>query len=221
MKALIFAAGFGERMRPLTEHTPKPLLSVRGKPLIVWHIEALNRAGIVDLVINLSHLGEQIKTVLGDGRRFGVRIDYSEEGPKPLETGGGMKRALQYLASEQNAFVAVNGDVYTDFDFAELPRAERLGAALAHLVMVDNPEHHPAGDFVLDGQKLRTCGPSKLTFSGIGLYRPGLLDGTPDGAFRLAPVLREAMAFGQISGQHFTGVWNDVGTPARLSALNQ
>ncbi len=221
MKALIFAAGFGERMRPLTEHTPKPLLVVRGKPLIVWHIEALRRAGIVDVVINLSHLGEQIKSALGDGQQFGVHIDYSEEGPVPLETGGGMKRALPYLVSEPNTFVAVNGDVYADFDFSQLPKAHELGAALAHLVMVDNPDHHPCGDFVLDGQKLRTCGPRKLTFSGIGLYRPSLLDGTPDGAFRLAPVLREAMAFGQISGQHFRGVWNDVGTPARLAALNQ
>jgi N-acetyl-alpha-D-muramate 1-phosphate uridylyltransferase len=217
MKALIFAAGFGERMRPLTLHTPKPLLLVRGKPLIAWHIEALTRAGVVELVINLSHLGEQIKAALGDGKRFGAAIHYSEEGPVPLETGGGMKRALQYLGPD--AFIALNGDVYTDFNYAPLCTAA-ISKAHAHLVLVPNPSHHPGGDFALYGDKVASCGPIKLTFSGIGLYQPKLLTGTPDGAFRLAPVLREAMNFGHITGQIHTGQWTDVGTPERLAELN-
>jgi N-acetyl-alpha-D-muramate 1-phosphate uridylyltransferase len=216
MKALIFAAGFGERMRPLTLHTPKPLLQVKGKSLISYHIDALRKAGITDLVINLSHLGEQIKAALRDGSEFGVRIKYSEEGPVPLETGGGMKHALGLLGPEP--FVAVNGDILVDFDFATLPN---IGAAFAHLVMVPNPAHHPQGDFALLDSKLHTCGPSKLTFSGIGVYHPKLLNGTPNGAFRLAPVLREAMAFGQITGQRFDGAWHDVGTPERLAELNE
>jgi N-acetyl-alpha-D-muramate 1-phosphate uridylyltransferase len=215
MKALIFAAGFGERMRPLTLHTPKPLLMVRGKSLISYHIAALKRAGITDLVINLSHLGDQIKAALGDGSDFGVRIQYSEEGPVPLETGGGMKYALKLLGDAP--FVAVNGDIFADFDFTSLPKLEQQ---FAHLVMVPNPRQHPQGDFALLGNKLYTCGPEKLTFSGIGVYQPKLLDGTPQGAFRLAPILREAMAFGQITGQCFAGAWHDVGTPERLAELN-
>jgi N-acetyl-alpha-D-muramate 1-phosphate uridylyltransferase len=213
-------------MRPLTLHTPKPLLMVRGKSLISYHIEALKRAGIADLVINLSHLGDQIKAALGDGSSFGVRIQYSEEGPVPLETGGGMKHALKLLGDAP--FVAVNGDIYVDFDFTSLPG---LAQQFAHLLMVPNPAHHPQGDFALLGNKLYSCGPEvvdflvcqgkqKLTFSGIGVYQPKLLDGTPDGAFRLAPILREAMAFGQVTGQRFGGVWHDVGTPERLAELN-
>jgi N-acetyl-alpha-D-muramate 1-phosphate uridylyltransferase len=215
MKALIFAAGVGERMRPLTLHTPKPLLLVHGKPLIVYHIEALARADVRELVINVSHLGAQIKSALGDGSAWGVRIAYSDEGPVPLETGGGMRHALSLLG--EDAFIAVNGDIFVNFDFRHLPSQP---AALAHLVMVPNPAHHPEGDFVLLGGKLYTCGPNKLTFSGIGVYQPALLRGTPASAFRLAPVLRESMAFGHISGQHFTGAWTDVGTPERLAELN-
>jgi N-acetyl-alpha-D-muramate 1-phosphate uridylyltransferase len=227
MKALIFAAGFGERMRPLTLHTPKPLLQIKGKSLIRYHIDALKKAGITDLVINLSHLGEQIKAALGDGSTLGTRIQYSEEGPVPLETGGGMKHALSLLGSEP--FVAVNGDIYVDFDYSLLPR---LSQQFAHLVMVPNPTHHPLGDFILLANKLYTCPPNtscatsetcnieRLTFSGIGVYHPKLLEGTPNSAFRLAPVLREAMAFGQVTGQRFDGVWHDVGTPERLAQLN-
>ncbi len=219
MKALIFAAGIGERMRPLTLHTPKPLLLVRGKPLIVHHIEALKRAGIVDFVINLSYLGGMIKAALGDGAEFGVQISYSEEGPVPLETGGGMRLALNLLGSE--AFIAVNGDIFVDFEFAKLMNTP-LNGALAHLVMVPNPSHHLSGDFALSGRKLFTCGPEKLTFSGIGVYSPVLLTGTPlaGSTFRLAPVLREAMAFGNLTGERFDGFWTDVGTPERLLALN-
>jgi N-acetyl-alpha-D-muramate 1-phosphate uridylyltransferase len=215
MKAFIFAAGVGERMRPLTLHTPKPLLLVHGKPLIVYHIEALARADVRALVINISHLGEQIKAALGDGSSWGVHITYSEEGPVPLETGGGMRHALPLLGEE--AFIAVNGDIFVDFDFRSLPRTP---SALAHLVMVPNPVHHPEGDFVLLGDTLYSCGPNKLTFSGIGVYQAALLRGTPASAFRLAPVLRESMAFGHISGQYFAGAWTDVGTPERLAELN-
>jgi N-acetyl-alpha-D-muramate 1-phosphate uridylyltransferase len=222
MKALIFAAGVGERMRPLTLNTPKPLLVVRGKPLILHHIDALKRAGIYEFVINLSYLGGMIQSALGDGSAFGVRIRYSEEGATPLETGGGMRLALDLLGNE--AFIAVNGDIFVDFDFAKLTElgGVKLGCALAHLVMVPNPAHNPNGDFALVGQKLYTCGPAKLTFSGIGVYSPKLLSGTPPAGsiFRLAPVLREAMAFGNLSGERFDGLWADVGTPERLLALN-
>ena len=219
MKALIFAAGVGERMRPLTLTTPKALLQVQGKPLIVHHIEALARAGVQDLVINVAYLGELIKTALGDGAQFGVRICYSGEGAAPLETGGGMRHALPLLGDAR--FIAVNSDIFVDFDFSrllQLPTA--LNDVLAHLVLVPNPNHHPDGDFALLGSKLYTCGPDKLTFSGIGVYSPKLLSGTPSGAFKLAPLLREAMAFGHVSGERFDGFWTDVGTPERLAQLN-
>jgi N-acetyl-alpha-D-muramate 1-phosphate uridylyltransferase len=215
MKAFIFAAGIGERMRPLTLATPKPLLRVRGKPLIVHHVESLVRAGVRELVINLSYLGEQIKAALGDGSAYGAEISYSEEGPVPLETGGGMQRALSLLGGAP--FLAVNGDVYMEFDFTSLPQ---LGGALAHLIMVQNPPHHPEGDFALIGNKLYTCGPAKLTFAGVGIYSPKLMQGIAPGTFRLAPILREAMAFGHVSGERFDGFWADVGTPQRLHELN-
>jgi N-acetyl-alpha-D-muramate 1-phosphate uridylyltransferase len=221
MKALIFAAGRGERMRPLTLDTPKPLLLVRGKALIVHHIQALARAGVRDIVINLSYLGGMIKAALGDGSNFGVQISYSDEGPEPLETGGGMRLALNLLGNE--AFIAVNGDIFVDFDFAQLVESNVLiDGALAHLVMVPNPSHNPNGDFALNNAKLYTCGPNKLTFAGIGIYSPKLLTGTPAAGsiFRLAPVLREAMAFGNLTGARFDGLWTDVGTPERLQALN-
>ena len=218
MKALIFAAGIGERMLPLTLTTPKALLQVRGKPLIVHHIEALARAGVRDLVINVSYLGEMIQTALADGAPLGVRIRYSEEGAVPLETGGGIRHALALLGDER--FIAVNSDIFVDFDFARLVNLPyALRDTLAHLVVVPNPSHHPSGDFALLGTKLYTCGPEKLTFSGIGVYSPKLLSGAPSGAFKLAPVLREAMAFGHVSGERFEGFWTDVGTPERLASL--
>ena len=218
MKALIFAAGIGERMRPLTLTTPKALLHVRGKPLIVHHIEALGRAGVRDLVINISYLGDLIKAALADGAQFGVRIAYSEEGAAPLETGGGMRHALPLLG--EAPFIAVNSDIFVDFDFSRLLQLpERMDGALAHLVLVPNPSHHPGGDFVLLGNKLHACGSDKLTFSDIGVYSPKLLSGTSSGAFKLAPLLREAMAFGHVSGERFDGFWTDVGTPERLAQL--
>ena len=171
--ALIFAAGRGERMRPLTDHTPKPLLTVRGKPLIVWHLEKLAAAGVNYVVVNTSHLAEQFPAALGDGSRWGLRIRYAYEGEEPLETGGGMLNALPLLGSEP--FIAVSGDIWTDADFTTLPR-EPTG--LAHLLLVDNPPHHPEGDFALDAQGLvHDAGVPRSTFSGIGVYRPQLLQG--------------------------------------------
>lgn len=228
MKALIFAAGFGERMRPLTERTPKPLLVAGGKPLIVWHLEKLAALGIGEVVINTSWLAAQFPAALGDGARFGLRIRYSHEGAAPLETGGGMLEALPLLGDAP--FIAVNGDIWTDFDFARLPREP---AGLAHLVLVDNPDHHPHGDFRLDpAHRVHADGEPRLTFAGIGVYRPALLHGWRDaigdssGAteqpprFPIAPLLRAAMARGQIGGEHHSGRWTDVGTPQRLHELD-
>ena len=226
--ALIFAAGLGERMRPLTDHTPKPLLAVHGKPLIVWHLEKLASIGVHYVVINTSHLAEQFPEALGDGSRWGLRIRYAYEGPTPLETGGGMLHALPLLGPEP--FIVINGDVWTDADFAALP-AEPDG--VAHLLMVDNPPHHPHGDFALgeDG-KLRDEGDRRLTYSGIGVYRRELLDDwrgvighqhTADEKhprFKLAPLLRAAMQRGEASGSYHRGEWADVGSPERLATLN-
>lgn len=216
MKAMILAAGRGERMRPLTDHTPKPLLEVGGKALIEWHIEALSRAGIREVVVNHAHLGKRIVQHLGDGHRYGVQIDYSPEPPGALETGGGIRHALPLLGSE--AFVVVNGDIWTDYAYTGMSLAE---GRLAHLVLVDNPVHHPRGDFCLAGNAVSERGSVRLTYSGIGLYHPDLFAGTRDGAFPLAPLLREAMAQGFVSGEHFHGEWMDIGTPERLDELNQ
>jgi len=223
--ALIFAAGLGERMRPLTDHTPKPLLAVGGKPLIAWHLEKLAAAGVNYVVINTSHLAGQFPEMLGDGARWGLRIRYAYEGDTPLETGGGMLNALPLLGPEP--FIAINGDIWSDADLATLP-AEPDG--LAHLLLVDNPPHHPDGDFALDAHgRVHADGAPRLTFSGIGVYRPALLRpwrdvagdiaGTP--RFKLAPLLRAAMADGGVSGTHFHGAWTDVGTPQRLQELEQ
>ena len=228
MKALIFAAGKGERMRPLTEHTPKPLLPVRGKPLIVWHLEKLAALGVDEVVVNTSWLAERFEPALGDGRRWGLRLHYSYEGPEPLETGGGMLQAMARLGAAP--FLAVNGDIWCDYDFARLPREP---GGLAHLVLVDNPGHHPQGDFALDARgQVQSDGEPRLTFSGIGVYRPALLDdwrgciGDAPGAglqpprFKLAPLLRQAMRAGAVTGEHHRGTWTDVGTPERLAALD-
>ncbi len=225
MRAMILAAGRGERMRPLTDHTPKPLLQAGGKPLIVWHIERLVRAGITDLVINHAHLGDQIEQALGDGGRFGATIRYSNEGTA-LETAGGIAFALHLLGDQP--FAVVNGDVYCDFDFSHLPsRAAALAASadMAHLVLVDNPEHNQKGDFILQGDRV-VPGPSPessiLTFSGIGLYRPALFAGIQRGTKApLAPLLREQIALGKVSGEHHRGTWVDVGTPQRLDELDR
>lgn len=227
MKALIFAAGLGERMRPLTDTTPKPLLQVGGKRLIEWHLEKLAACGIDDVVINTSWLATQFPEVLGDGARWGLRIRYSHEGATPLETGGGMLHALPLLGDEP--FLLVNGDVWTDLDFATLPREPE---GLAHLVMVDCPPQATQGDFALDADgHVRSDGPQRLTYAGIGVYRPQLMDGWREhsrdaGAddnpprFRLAPILRAHMADGRIHGRHHRGRWTDVGTPERLARLD-
>ncbi len=226
MKALIFAAGLGERMRPLTDTTPKPLLVVGGKRLLEWHLEKLADCGIEDVVINTSWLAEQFPQVLGDGVRWGLRITYSHEGGMPLETGGGMWNALPLLGDDP--FLLINGDIWTDFNFAGLPK-EPTG--LAHLVMVDRPPQASHGDFALDGDGfVRADGEQPLTYSGIGVYRPQLFDGwreivtapaIVDGKpkFPLAPLLRAHMAAGGITGEHHRGRWTDVGTPERLAQL--
>lgn len=222
--AMILAAGFGERMRPLTEHTPKPLLAVGGKPLIVWQIERLRAAGFVDLVINHAHLGARIEERLADGAALDVHIRYSRE-PEPLETAGGIATALALLG--ETPFVVANGDVYAEFDYARLlPRLCAMVTTpehLAHLVLVDNPPHHTGGDFALDGERvLPAAAAGNLTFSGLACYRPELFAGiAPGDKAQLAPLLRAAIAAGKVSGEHFCGRWEDVGTPARLAALDR
>src|SRR5690554_1073375 len=229
MKALIFAAGLGERMRPLTDTTPKPLLEVAGKPLIAWHLERLAAAGVTEVVVNTSWLANQFPKALGDGSDRGLSIRYSHEGEVPLETGGGMWHALGALGNDP--FIAVNGDVWADYDFASLPARPRGDA---HLVLVDNPAHNPDGDFGLcESGILRNGGDDRLTFSGIGVYRASLfadwrrIIGDAPGAdarpprFRLAPLLRAAIAEGQVTGEHHRGRWTDVGTPGRLAELDE
>ncbi|MCF7983773.1 MAG: nucleotidyltransferase family protein [Thiohalocapsa sp.] len=217
MKAMILAAGRGKRMRPLTDHTPKPLLRAAGKSLIEHQIERLRAAGIVDLVINHAHLGEQIEQALGGGNRHGVRIAYSAEGHgKALETGGGIHKALPLLGPEP--FVVTNGDVWCDFDYRRL----RLPPGdLATLVLIDNPPHNPGGDFALEDGRVRREGREMLTFSGIGLYHPELFAGCEPGAFPLAPLLRSAMQRNRVGGIHHDGHWLDIGTPERLQALER
>lgn len=209
MKAMILAAGKGERMRPLTLHTPKPLLSVAGKSLIEHQIERLAAAGFTEVVVNHAWLGEQIVTALGDGRRYGVSIAYSAE-HEPLETGGGIFQALPLLDDEP--FVVTNADIWTAYDFSALRRPLRGDA---HLVLVENPEHHPLGDFALEDGKVVEEGDLK-TYSGIAVLSPTLFESCSAGAFKLAPLLREAIRAGRVTGELFTGKWIDVGTPERL-----
>ncbi len=215
MKAMILAAGRGERMRPLTDHTPKPLLHVGGKPLIVHHIEALRVAGFRDLVINLGHQGERIREALKNGRHLGVRIDYSLEPEGALETGGGIFQALPLLGPEP--FLVVNGDIWCDYPFGRLPREP---AGLGHLVLVNNRPHHPEGDFALQDGRIFHEGANRLTFSGISVLRPDLFAGCIPGRFPLAPLLRDAMIDGDIGGEYYPGVWRDIGTPERLRELD-
>lgn len=228
MKALIFAAGLGERMRPLTDHTPKPLIEAGGKPLIVWHLEKLATLGVRDVVINTSWLADRFPEALGDGERWGMRIHYLYEGDTPLETGGGMLNARPLLG--EAPFLLVNGDIWTDFDFARLPREPQ---GLAHLVMIDPPGYATHGDFALNlAGHVRRDGGRRLTYAGIGVYRASLLDDWPrhvdDQAgvtangrprFRLAPILRAHMDADEIHGEHHPGCWTDVGTPQRLADL--
>lgn len=217
---MLLAAGRGERMRPLTDHTPKPLLQAGGKSLIVWHIENMARAGIRDLVINHAYLGHQIETALGDGGQFGVRIRYSAENPV-LETAGGIANALPLLGDAP--FAVINSDIYCDYDFAQLPeRAAALNASgdTTHLVLVNNPAHHPNGDFGLISDRV-VNNASALTFSGIGIYQPGLFANIPRGTVApLAPLLRAQITLDKVSGEHYRGHWLDVGTPQRLEKLD-
>ncbi|MDH0747442.1 nucleotidyltransferase family protein [Pseudomonas sp. GD03842] len=216
MKAMILAAGKGERMRPLTLHTPKPLVRAAGVPLIEYHLLALKAAGFTEVVINHAWLGQQIEDYLGDGHRLGLSIRYSPEG-EPLETGGGIFRALPLLGDEP--FLVINGDIWTNCDYTALNAPIR---GLAHLVLVDNPVHHPTGDFALVGGEVRDdASLPRLTYSGIAVLHPRLFSGCTEGAFKLAPLFRAAMASGQVTGEHFTGRWVDVGTPERLAEVEK
>ncbi len=217
MKAMILAAGHGERMRPLSDITPKPLLQAGGKPLIVWTLERLRDGGIREIVINHAHLGAQIESALGDGDRYGVRIRYSPE-REALETAGGIANALDLLGDAP--FIAVAGDIYCDWDFAKICSRD-LAGNLAHLVLVPNPPHHLEGDFALDQSALRNDGLPRHTFSGIALYHPRLFAAlAPGSRHKLAPLLREAADAGKASGELHTGHWFDIGTPQRLAELD-
>ena len=211
---MILAAGRGERMRPLTDTTPKPLLRVHGEPLIERHVARLAAAGVTRIVINLAWLGGQIRGYLGDGARYGATITYSEESPQALETAGGIFRALQYLSP--GPFIVVNGDVFTDFPFGTLA----LDAGHdAHLVMVRNPSYLK-GDFGIERGEARATAADLYTFSGISVYRPAFFEGCVDGVFPLKPLMLRSMAAGRCSAQLFEGLWAEVGTPERLAELN-
>jgi len=225
MKAMILAAGRGERMRPLTDHTPKPLLEVAGKPIIVYHIEALVAAGVEQIVINHAYLGTQIEAALGDGSRWGVSLCYSPEACA-LETAGGIRQALPLLGAEP--FIVCNGDIWTDYPFARLLQQDLCGqGSLAHLVMVQNPEHHPQGDFVLNGggllleQNTDGAGSAAVTWSGISIMRPQFLSNYAPGARPLREPLLAAMAEGLVTGEYFSGDWVDIGTPGRLQQVQR
>lgn len=221
MKAMILAAGMGNRMRPLTLHTPKPLLEVGGKPLIVWHIEKLQKIGVQEIVINTAWLGEKLAEALGDGSQFGVKILWSHEG-EGLETAGGIIKALPLLGNEP--FILVNGDVWTTMDFAPLLNVQ-LQNDLAHLVLVENPVQHPQGDFTLAANKAYTFEQARsgenLTYSGVAVMHPQMFVGLESGKRPLAPLLKQAMQQEKISAHKLQGVWVDVGTPERLNALDQ
>jgi MurNAc alpha-1-phosphate uridylyltransferase len=226
MKAMILAAGRGERMRPLTDRTPKPLLPVAGRPLIVWHLERLAVAGFRDIVINHAHLGEQIEALLGDGEAWGLRISYSPEPPGALETAGGIANALPLLAGDE-PFLVINGDIFCDWS-PSLARSMLKPDDLLHLVLVPNPAHHPQGDFSLYGTKVGADATAfngagaMHTFAGIGIYRPEVFSGIARGQpAKLAPLLRAAMVQGRASGELHEGRWVDVGTPQRLEALDR
>ena len=214
MRAMILAAGRGERLRPLTDSVPKPLVELGGKPLIEYHLEALARSGFREIVINQGHLGDRLPAVLGDGSRWGIHIRWSDEQPEALETGGGIFQALPFLGA--GPFLVVNGDVWTDYPFGRL---RAIKCDWAHLVMVPNPAHNPAGDFALHGGRLREDGPAKRTFSGIGVYHRRLFDGCRLGKFSVVPLLRGAMREHLVTGELYQGRWDDIGTVERLEAL--
>jgi len=216
MRAMILAAGRGERLRPLTDTVPKPLAELGGKPLIEYHLDSLARAGFREVVINQGHLGNQLPAVLGDGSRWGIRIHWSDEQPEALETGGGIFQALPLLGT--GPFLVVNGDLWTDFPFARL---RAVKCEWAHLVMVPNPTHNPSGDFALAGARIYEDGPTKLTFSGIAVYHPKLFADCRPGKFSVVPLLRTAMREHLVTGERYAGIWDDVGTLERLAALRQ
>jgi len=217
MRAMILAAGLGTRMRPLTDHTPKPLLEIGGIPLIVWHIERLVHDGFDKIVINIAHLGSQISETLGDGSYWGAKIEYSDEQDEgALESAGGIIKALPLLGNE--TFLVVNGDIWSEYDFDS--KYKLPDGILAHLILVPNPEHNLDGDFSLLGSKVTNGGSHKFTFSGIGYYSPELFSGLAYGKRALAPLLREAIREGRVTGEFFDGEWYDIGTPQRLEALN-
>jgi N-acetyl-alpha-D-muramate 1-phosphate uridylyltransferase len=226
MKAMILAAGRGERMRPLTDFTPKPLLKVGGKPLIVWHLERLAKAGFKEVVINHAHLGQQIEDTLKDGAAWGLHIQYSPE-KVALETAGGIANALHLLGRE--AFLVVNGDTFTEIDFAKIkPNSTALQTnrnrhlVLAHLVLVNNPPQHPKGDFAIADGLLKNKGAQMLTFSGVGVYHPDLFADVVIGqAAKLAPLLRKAIDNNAATAEYYQGVWHDIGTPERLESLDE
>lgn len=215
MKAMVLAAGRGERMRPITDRIPKPLIPVAGKPLIAYHLEALARAGVRDVVINLAYRGAQIREALDDGSRYGVRIAYSDEGPEPIETGGGIFKALPLLGA--GPFIVVNGDIWTDFDVATLAPLD--DGAHARLVMVPNPPHVARGDFGIDGDYVVERETDRFTYSGVGVYSPQFFHDCQPGKFPLRPLLVRAIAARKLKGQVYRGIWLDIGTPERLAVL--
>ena len=218
MKAMILAAGRGERMRPLTDHTPKPLLKVGGKPLIVWHLERLAKAGFKEVVINHAHLGEQIEQALGDGSQWSLNIQYSPE-KIALETAGGIANALPLLGAEP--FLVVNGDTFTEIDFGVSTHVLQANNH-AHLVLVNNPPQHPNGDFAIEAGRLKNTGEKMLTFSGVGVYHPDLFASVTRGEpAKLASLLRQAIAENQATAEYYQGVWHDIGTPDRLNMLDE
>jgi len=211
MTAMILAAGLGTRMRPLTNSTPKPLLKIGGKPLILWHIERLKAVGFTNIVVNVAYLGQQIIDYLGDGSKYGVQIHISnEENEGALETAGGIVKALPFLSE---TFLVVNGDVWTDFEYNS--KFELSKNSLAHLVLIDNPPHNLSGDFLLDNTN------NKYTFSGIGYYSIKMFESLKYGKQALAPLLFSAVERGELSTEYYAGIWHDIGTPERLYALDE
>ena len=215
MKAMILAAGRGERMRPLTDHTPKPLLQAGKHRLIEYHLFNLKKAGFEDIIINIAWLGQQISDFLGDGSHYNLNIQYSNEGEQALETGGGIFKALPLLGQEP--FLVINGDIWTDYPYQKLKDLNPKG--LAHLVLVNNPQHNPDGDFYLSQNKLSATGQQKYTFSGIGVYTRRFFDGQTENKFPLAPIIKNYINNEQISAELYTGIWNDIGTTERLNEL--
>ena len=215
-RAMLLAAGRGERLRPITDTLPKPLVEVAGKPLIVYHLEALHRAGVREVVINLSWLGEKIRAALGDGGRYGVHISYSEEGPVPLETGGGIHRALPLLGSRP--FLVVNADVWTNMDFSRVLTLDE--GADARLMLAPNPPQHPRGDFWIEGDLVVERENERFTYTGVGMYRPEFFEGCVPGKFPLLPLLKRAIAARRLHGEVYGGEWLDIGSPDRLAWLD-